>query len=252
MRKTLPVTVLACIAVAACSQSNLGGGPGLTPSTLDRSTVASSVNASTPTPAPTPSTTVVLAPGKVVGKNDQFTPNNGDTSSGGNGKTTDNIPCAASMTENQYHVHPYLGLYVDGTQIAIPAQIGMYKPGAPSNGYTNTASCYYYIHTHDASGMIHIEAPGTQSMASSVYTLGDVLKIWGITATTSNFGPFKGQVRVFIDRVPVKTLTDSSYTQYTGDINALPLYSHEAVWVEVGPTFVLPPNIPAVKFYTEY
>lgn len=226
---------------------------------LARGVLAQTVIAPSPTPSPAPSPTptpavkpVVLSPGAIIGKDNQFTPNDGDTLSGGNGLSVDGIPCAPTMTENAYHVHAYLGIIVNGTQIAVPDQIGLNVPGPIQSGYTSTAQCYYEIHTHDASGMIHIESPSTASLASSIYTLGTMLDVWGVSVGPNGIGPFSGTVRAFVDRVPLKAATANSYTEYAGDPNAIPLYSHEAIWLEIGPAYVLPPNIPAVDFYTEY
>ena len=226
---------------------------------LDRGVVAGTVSAPSPSPSPAPSPTptplvkpVVLSPGAVIGEDNQFTPNDGDTASGGNGRQIDGIPCAPSMTENMYHVHAYLGIIVNGTRIAVPDQIGLNVPGPIQSGFTATAQCYYEIHTHDASGMIHIESPSTAALGSSIYTLGTMLDVWGMPVGPNAVGPFNGSVRTFVDRVPLKTLTANSYTEYAGDPNTIPLYSHEAIWLEIGPVYVLPPNIPAVDFYTEY
>ena len=100
--------------------------------------------------------------------------------------------------------------------------------------------------------MIHVESASTASDATTMYPLGYAFDIWGIKVGPDNVGPFAGQVRTFVDKVPLKTLVANSYTEYTGNPASIPIYSHEAVWLEVGPTFVLPPSIPAVRFYTEY
>jgi hypothetical protein len=218
---------------------------------------------STPTAAPSPSATssaataptptpIVLYPGRITGEDNLFTPNDGDTPSGGQSQTVDGIPCAPTMFENTYHVHAYLGILVNGQQVAIPTQIGLYKPGPPSNGFTSTAQCYYYIHTHDSSGYIHIESPTSTPLSASVYALQNVFDVWGMSLSSNNVGPFNGQVRVFIATVPLGTLTAGNYQEYTGNPNAIALYSHEAIWLEVGPSFVVPPNLPDVTFYTEY
>jgi hypothetical protein len=228
---------------------------------LQNGIVASAVSVPSPTPAPTATPIVyatptpapiVLAQGGITGEDGQFSPPDGDTNNGGQGQTVDNIPCAPTMTENLYHVHWYLGLLVNGTQVAIPDQIGLLDPGPISNGYTGTAHCYYEIHTHDASGMIHVESPSTAPLSSSIYTVGTFLDVWGTSVGPLNVGPFSGQVRIFVDRVPLKGLVANSYTEWTASAASIPIYSHEAVWIEVGPTFVVPPNLPAVDFYTEY
>jgi hypothetical protein len=239
--------------VVAGSASVTGNG------SLDQGVVAKTVSAPSPTPSPPPSPTptpavkpIVLSQGAVIGKDNQFAPNDGDTPSGGTGQVVDGIPCAPSMSENTYHVHAYVGILVNGTQIAVPDQIGLNVPGPIQNGFTATAQCYYEIHTHDASGMIHIESPSTAALGSSIYTLGTMLDVWGMPVGPNGIGPFPGTVRAFVDHVPLKGPTANSYTEYTGDPNAIPLYSHEAIWLEIGPTYVLPPNIPAVEYYTEY
>ena len=207
----------------------------------------------TPTPGPTPKP-IVLYPGEIVGADNLFTPPDGDTAAGGQGKTVDGIPCAPTMSENAYHVHAYLGLYVGGKQVAIPDQIGLHDPGPISHGFTNTAQCYYYIHTHDASGMVHIESPSTAPISSSIYQLGNVFDVWGISVNGNGVGPFSGQVRVFTGRAKLGTTTvqPSSYSEYFGDPNAIALYSHEVIWLQVGPPYYTPPYLPEIVFETEF
>jgi hypothetical protein len=217
---------------------------------LSQGVVATSLVAANPNPTATPQP-IVLSPGGVIGEDDQFVPPDGDTPSGANGQTVDGMPCAPQMY-SEYHVHAYLGLLVNGTQIAIPDQIGFDQPGPIESGYTWTAHCYYYIHFHDATGMIHVESPNAAPFDSSIYTLGNVLDVWGETITADSFGPYQGPVRVFYAQVPLKAPEATTYSQYDGDPTTLPIYSHEAIWIEVGPTFVFPPNIPPVEFYTEY
>lgn len=261
MRARYFVTVAALLtATAGCGEyrNSTFVPPAQTPDAQSQhaaSTMATTAAVATPAPTPTP---IVLSPGKTVGLDNQFTPNDGDTTRGGRGQTVDGLPCKTSMSENNYHVHWYLGLLVNGRQIAIPDGVGMNNPGPDTtfNGhpnYTNTASCFYYLHTHDASGMMHTESPSTAPLSSSLYTLGTLLDVWGMTLSSSGFGPYSGTTRVYTAKVPLKTLTASNYTLYTGTTpRAISVYSHMAIWIEVGPTFVAPPNIPAVKFFTEY
>jgi uncharacterized protein YdeI (BOF family) len=244
-------TVTVILASTTLVTQPLAVGEGVTVSgagSLDRGVVASHVNL-LPTPTLKP---IDIQPGEVIGKDNVFTPNDGDTPSGGQSQTVDGIPCAPTMYLNMYHVHAYIGILINGLQVAVPDQIGLYKPGPISSGYTSSAQCYYYLHTHDATGMIHIESPSSVSPSATLYTLGNVLDVWGITVTAGNVGPFNGKVRAFVATVPLKTLTAQNYTEYTGNPNAIQLYSHEAIWLEVGPTFVVPPNLPPVTFYTEY
>ena len=80
------------------------------------------------------------------------------------------------------HFHPHLSLMIDGKSATIPSQIGIdpslwkdhsldqYGMQAMSNGMSGMAP----LHTHDASGTIHVE-----SNANRNYTLGEFLNIWG-------------------------------------------------------------------------
>jgi hypothetical protein len=73
----------------------------------------------------------------------------------------DNITCDASNPA--YHVHAHLTLYINGAQVQIPQGIGL-----PTD-----QSCIYWLHTHDTSGVIHIEAPRQQN-----YLLGTFIDLW--------------------------------------------------------------------------
>jgi hypothetical protein len=74
----------------------------------------------------------------------------------------------AEGTAEHYHAH--LDVLVDGKPVTVPAEIG-FSFGA--DGRPNGISA---LHTHDTSGVIHIEAP----TAGLKYTLGQVLKEWGV------------------------------------------------------------------------
>ncbi|WP_345448707.1 hypothetical protein [Arthrobacter gyeryongensis] len=74
----------------------------------------------------------------------------------------------AEGTAEHYHAH--LDVLVDGKAVTVPAEIG-FSFGA--DGQPNGISA---LHTHDTSGVIHIEAP----TAGLKYTLGQVLSEWGV------------------------------------------------------------------------
>jgi len=54
--------------------------------------------------------------------------------------------CTTDMA-TQFHIHSHLTILNQGQSLAIPAQIGI------------TDTCMSSLHTHDGSGVIHIEAP---------------------------------------------------------------------------------------------
>jgi hypothetical protein len=61
-----------------------------------------------------------------------------------------------------FHTHTNLTMIFDEKQQKIPAGIGIIP-----------AKCIYWLHTHDDSGLIHIESPINQS-----FTLGQFFNIW--------------------------------------------------------------------------
>ena len=83
------------------------------------------------------------------------------------------------------HVHPWLRIWINTgtgiTNVTIPAAVGILNPGfqTDSNGVqvVSNGSCYEPMHTHDASGIIHIES----SSISNQYTLDNFFDIWKVT-----------------------------------------------------------------------
>jgi hypothetical protein len=75
----------------------------------------------------------------------------------------DSISCQ-STEQGGTHIHAHVTMYVNGTKTPIPANVGIAPDG----------SCLYWLHTHDDSGVIHIEAPAGVSA-----TFGNFLDIWG-------------------------------------------------------------------------
>jgi hypothetical protein len=195
---------------------------------------------------------VNLAQGAVDGAPGYFTPQEGNTSKGGNGAPVDGITCDTVMY-NTFHVHAYLGVIVNGSWLADPTAVGMINPGPASNGFVDTASCFYWIHTHDSSGYIHMESPNVAPITSSEFTLGNVMDVWGMPLSSTQFGPWSGVVRIFTGQAATGSETVNSYTEYTaGNFASIPLYSRTAVWIEVNPPYTEASQLPPVTFYTEY
>ncbi len=265
MKRYLPQVAPAVFAAVAMLSGCGGGGggsssPGVVPNQPGNPATPGTAAPPTPTPTPPgPSTqTLVTTPGGVLGETNQFNPNRGDASAGGQGQPVDNVTCDSTMSNN-YHVHFYLGIFVNGKQVATPAGIGMKNPHAPdSRGFVNYADCFYHIHTHDASGLVHVEDPNPQNLpiTATMYTLKTMFDIWGVTVNSNQFGPFSGPVRVFTTgqlyrgdsgngTVPAKYLTF-----YGTDANNIPIYSYEVIFIEVGPTY--PTTLPNVHFYEQH
>lgn len=154
-------------------------------------------------------------------------PGIGDTTAGGQGQDVDGIKCEAGE-QLTYHVHAHLYILVDGKPEQVWQQIGI--PG----GGGLFPKCFYWLHTHDTTGVIHIEAPSPR-----VFTLGEFFDIWGEPLNRSdvaNFAVPGDQLTVFVGG-----------KQYSGDPTGIELASHTQVVIEIGtvvqpPPFVFPPG----------
>jgi len=74
--------------------------------------------------------------------------------------TVDGVQCN-SFEQLLFHIHAHLDIIINGHYFLVPAQIGI----------TNT--CFYWLHTHDISGIVHIESPVNRN-----FTLGQFFDIW--------------------------------------------------------------------------
>jgi len=158
----------------------------------------------------------------------------GNWPSGGSGQPISGVSCIITNPPPAYHVHAHVSLYVKGEQIAIPAGIGVINPTV-TNNYVNfdVAKCFYEIHTHDATGVIHIHANGG---ANRPLTLGQLFDVWGQPLERNNVAGQVGRVVAFVDQV-----------RYDGDLRAIVLGTNTLVNLQVGSPLVGPPKfiIPA-------
>ena len=195
-------------------------------------------------PPPVSNSTIVASSGAVIGQDNTFTPNDGDSSSGGNGQTVDGIPCQPTMAEANYHVHVFIGLIVNGHQLALPDGAGMKNPGPDSGGVTSTASCFYYLHTHDAAGVVHVEDPSTASRKLALHTLGQFFAIWGHSLSGWTIYTSGQQYRGEGSQL----VSNTTYTKYGASASSMPLYAHEVIWLESGSPILGPSQLPSVQF----
>lgn len=169
----------------------------------------------TPTPGPNASQKPITLTDQSVGK-PAFAP--GDNKGGGAGGPVDSIQCEATEQVTM-HIHSHLTLFVNGKQLQIPQYIGIVPTG-------NNSVCLYWIHTHDPSGVIHVEAPEIHQ-----YTLGNLFDIWGEDLRSNEVGPYQGPVTAFVNG-----------GKYDGDPTQIPLNAHQQITLEVGTPIVPPPN----------
>ncbi|TLY04256.1 MAG: hypothetical protein E6K95_02750 [Thaumarchaeota archaeon] len=90
------------------------------------------------------------------------------------------FPCLSEVAN--YHVHPYLRIVIDGQNITIPAAIGIVNPQY-QNGIARGGTCFEPLHTHDATGIIHVESAGNTN-----YTLSEFFQIWNDTYHSITLG----------------------------------------------------------------
>ena len=157
------------------------------------------------------------------------------------GASIDGISCQPEMSN--YHIHAHLTLYKDGKPVPVPSQVGI--PYSQAINVDGKNSCLYWLHTHDASGVIHIESP-----TARLYTLGQFFDIWhdtslwdaqggiagpaGLVVDSSFVNALKaakpGEIHIFVDGKPVST----SYRDIT-------LTKHKLITIEIG-TPLKPPT----------
>jgi hypothetical protein len=76
-----------------------------------------------------------------------------------------------------FHIHALLHIYVNGVLSPLPANIGL----DPAKGLESS------LHTHDSTGIIHMEAPHPFR-----YTLGDFFSVWGVKLGPAQVGGLTG------------------------------------------------------------
>ena len=136
------------------------------------------------------------------------------------GEPVDGIE-AGSMEQALFHIHAHLAIYVHGQQKFVPYGIGIVPPyrlqNTASGPFVAGGSKFYWLHTHDETGIIHIESPQQRT-----FTLGDLFDIWHQPLSPTQVGPATGQIAVLVNNYPVG-----------GDPRAIPLAAHDVIQFNV-------------------
>jgi hypothetical protein len=145
------------------------------------------------------------------------------------GQPVDGIGCSAGE-QTVFHIHAHLTIFINGQQRQVPAAIGI--PGAqaqstPQGPFIGSGTCFYWLHTHAADGIIHIESP-----VQRTYTLGQFFDEWGLPLGPQQVGPARG---------PVTALYNGQV--YQGNPRNIPLTAHARIQLEVGKPLVAPVSI---------
>jgi hypothetical protein len=123
------------------------------------------------------------------------------------------------------HIHQHLDIFVNGKRMPVPANIGIYD-----NEFLTE------LHTHDPSGIMHLESPVAEH-----FTLGQFFGVWGVRLNADCVGGYCRQVTpwtVYVNGQP-----------YSGDPARLDLKSHQEIAFVIGTppkqiprSYKFPPN----------
>lgn len=123
------------------------------------------------------------------------------------------VPCGPSEVFTR-HDHAHLTMIIRGQLRTLPAFIGI------------TATSICWLHTHDTTGIIHLEAGDNRQL-----TLGDFFRVWGVAlSATMLAGERAGSgesVQATVNQQP-----------YTADPNTIVLTNHEDIVLQLGPPFL--------------
>jgi hypothetical protein len=74
------------------------------------------------------------------------------------------------------HIHSHLDVFVDGKAVTVPAEVGIDVAQQQISP----------LHTHDTSGVVHIESP-----VKTDFTLGQFMTEWNVPISKDALGPLK-------------------------------------------------------------
>jgi hypothetical protein len=211
--RRLALLALACVALlpAACGSSSSS-------SSKSRATgTASTATSTTAGTGPTQPGGGTLGPERIpIEPGISLAP----ASSTSGGTTVDGIQCAP-IEQLAYHIHAHLQVYINGQPRQLPGGIGLVGPVAqqtPAGPFYGAQKCYYWLHTHTADGVLHIESP-----TARVYTLGDFFDEWRQPLSANQVAGHTGQVKAFVNGKP-----------WTANPRGIPLNPRAQIQLDVG------------------
>jgi hypothetical protein len=106
------------------------------------------------------------------------------------------------------HIHAHLDIFVNGKRVSVPALVGI-----------NQAAQYLTeLHTHDATGVVHIE-----SQKEGDYTLGQFMAEWGVFLDSRCIGAYCNGLKWYVNG-----------QQQTGNPQNLVFKAHQEIAIVVG------------------
>ncbi len=209
MLSRLPLTLVAgfaALALAGCGGSSAASSP-------KRSTTAASGSA--PTTSSAASSGQVSYEGVPIQTGPDLAPAASTQSA-----TVDGIRCG-STEQLAYHIHAHLAVFDNGTIRALPAGIGIPGSTTQQTGQGPVAAggqCIYWLHTHTADGVIHVESP-----TQRIYTLGDFFDEWHQRLTADQVGTVHGHITAYLNG-----------TLWHRSLRAIPITPHALIQLDAG------------------
>ncbi len=126
------------------------------------------------------------------------------------------------------HIHAHVSISINGKRSLIPQFVGIAQDNA------GDVTCYYWLHMHDASGVIHIESPAS---AKETFTFGQFVAVWQQGFSTLGF--------------PCQLLLQSGWTiwinghSYPETLTSIPLAKHSLITIAYNSPDVKPDTISA-------
>jgi hypothetical protein len=113
------------------------------------------------------------------------------------------------------HIHQHLDVYVNGKKVTVPALVGI-----------DTAGQFLtQLHTHDTSGILHVESPTQRS-----FVLGQFFGEWGVKLTRACIATYCGKLHWWVNG-----------KKMTGNPAQLVLKPHQEIVIAYGkPPFPVP------------
>jgi hypothetical protein len=110
------------------------------------------------------------------------------------------------------HIHAHLDVIVNGKPVPVPAEIGI----------DEAANQISPLHTHDTTGVIHVESP-----TRAQFSLGQFFSEWQVSLGTDHVGGLKADgtslLKVYVNGKP-----------YTGTPGSVILHAHDEIAVVYG------------------
>jgi hypothetical protein len=140
-------------------------------------------------------------------------------------QTVDGIKCQLSE-KLAFHIHAHLAIFVNGKQKQVPYGIGIGPPLRGQNfapgAFVTQGSCFAWMHTHTADGIIHEEGP-----VKETFPLGQFFAIWGLPLSATQVGPAHGKVTALVNG-----------KVWPRDPSAIPLTDKALIQLDVGSPLV--------------